>query len=76
MKSLRSHVRELQLLENKAAEKAGMRFLISMDERKLLGNKGRSFIRKYIETLSMDIAPEILQAAKMGRELNEEVIGT
>jgi len=72
MKSLRAHVRELQILENKAAEKAGMRFLM-IDEVKLLGKGGEKYARRYIEQLQQDIAPEILEAAKLGKELRKEV---
>jgi len=74
MRSLRQHVREVQILENKAAEKAGMRFLLSMDERKLLDKKNKAFIDDYTETLLDDISPELIKAAKIGKELHKEVI--
>ena len=67
--NLREHVREVQLLENKAADKAGMRFQLSLDEKALLGKGYMKYIRKYIRLLEADIAKEVLKSAKLGKEL-------
>jgi hypothetical protein len=74
MKSLRAHVRDLQILENKAAEKAGMRFLLLRPD-KLFGKKGSAYTDKFVKQLEEDIAPEILEAAKMGKRMNKEIKG-
>ncbi len=71
--NLRQHVRDLQIIENEAAEKAGMRFLLSMDEEKLLGSHSEAFIAEYIELLTKDILPEVKRAGEAGKELREEV---
>lgn len=75
MRNLRQHIRKIQLLENKAAEKAGMRFLLSMDEMKLMKRDNREFRSKYNKLLIDDISPEVVEAAKLGKILNEEITG-
>lgn len=70
--NLREHVRELQMLENKTAEKSGMRFML-LDEKKLFGKDAQSEIAKFIRLISVDIFPEMIKAAKMGKELNAEI---
>ncbi len=75
MEGLREHIRKLQLLENEASSKAGMRFLLSLDEKLLLGSNRKKFIKKYGEQLIQDIFPELIKAAKMGREFNDRIIG-
>ena len=74
MKSLRGHVRDLQILENKAAEKAGMRFLL-LQEEVLLGKKGSDYVKDYTKQLEEDITPEILEAAKHGMVMNKLMKG-
>lgn len=74
MKDLRSHVREVELLENKAADKAGVRFLV-MSELELLKSGRQAYIKKFIDLLLRDIEPEVIAAAKLGRELNAAVTG-
>lgn len=72
--NLRKHVRQIQLLENRAAEKAGARFQI-LEISNLLKTKGRNeYIDAYIDRLLLDIKPEIEESAKKGVELNEELI--
>jgi len=73
MEGLRQHVRKLQILENEASEKAGMRFLLSLNEKLLLGKERKKFIKKYTEDLIQDILPELIKAGKMGRELNDRI---
>lgn len=72
---LRKHIRSLQLLENQASEKAGMRFILSLNEKFLLGKDGKKFIKQYSKQLIQDISPELIKAAKMGREFNYMIIG-
>lgn len=74
MKSLRQHVRQLQVLENEACEKAGMRFRL-LDELKVFGKGGKKYIADFIDQLQRDIAPEVLKAAKLGKELKKEITG-
>jgi hypothetical protein len=71
---LRSTIREVQQLENDAAEKAGMRFLLLEDDR-LFGKDSRKYISEYIGRLLEDIRPEIIQAAQIGKEFAGEVLG-
>lgn len=72
--NLRHHIRDLQLVENDAAEKAGMRFLLSFDESLLLGSKGKEFTDDYVEQLIEDILPEVKRAGEIGKGLREEVL--
>ena len=71
---LRSTIRSVQQLENDAAEKAGMRFLLLEDDR-LFGKDSQKYISEYIERLLEDIRPEIIQAAQIGKEFAGEVLG-
>lgn len=73
MKTLRDHLRDLELLENEAAEKAGMVFLL-LDEKKLMGKGSHKYISEYVARLETAIAPEVIRAAKLGLELNKEVL--
>ena len=73
--NLRTHVREIQLLENSAAEKAGARFSI-FEMRNVIKTKGRKeYIDAYIERLLLDIKPELEESMKKGVELNKELLG-
>jgi len=73
--NLRTHVRQIQLLENKAAEKSGARFSI-FEISSVLKKKGRdAYIQTYIDALLKDILPELEESAKKGVELNEALIG-
>jgi len=62
----------IEQLERKAAEKAGMRFLF-FEEEKAMGKEGNKYIRRYIERLIEDLKPEILEAAKLGKETYGEI---
>ena len=73
MKSLRQHLRELEILENETAEIVGMRLLL-LDEKKLLGSKSKAYIAKLVKELEIDIFPGIIKAAKLGKSLFKEVI--
>ncbi len=64
--------RKIEELERKAAEKAGMRFLF-FDEAKLFGKQRDKYIADYIERLIKDLWPEILEAAKLGKETYGEI---
>lgn len=72
---LREHIRILQLLENHASSKAGMRFILSLEEKLLLGKDKKKFTRQYSNQLIQDISPELIKAARMGREFNDFIIG-
>ena len=73
MKSLRQHLRELEILENETAEIVGMRLLL-LDERKLLGSKNKAYIAALVKQLEADIFPGVIKAAKLGKSLFKEVI--
>jgi hypothetical protein len=74
MKDLTATVRKVQLLENAACDKAGVRFLLAQEE--ILLGKGRDeYIRHYIELLLADIAPEVIEAAKIGKVFAGEILG-
>ncbi|MCK5127924.1 MAG: hypothetical protein KAR42_16825 [candidate division Zixibacteria bacterium] len=73
MKSLRQHLRELEILENETAEIVGMRLLL-LDERKLFGSKSKAYIAKLVGELEGDMFPGVIKAAKLGKSLFKEVI--
>ena len=73
MKSLRQHLRELEILENETAEIAGMRLLL-LDERKLLGSNSKAYISELVKQLEGDIFPGVVKSAKLGKSLFKEVI--
>ncbi len=68
MLELKAHVLRVQKLEQSAADKAGLRSLL-LDETKLLGKQGADYAEAWLEQLIKDITPEILAAAKLGKEL-------
>ena len=70
---LRSHVRQIQMLENKAAEKAGARFAL-FEMGSVLRKKGREkYINLYLDSLLKDIKPELEKSAKKGVELFNQI---
>ncbi len=73
MKSLRQHLRELEILENETAEIVGMRLLL-LDERKLLGSNSKAYIAELVKQLEDDIFPGVIKSAKLGKSLFKEVI--
>lgn len=58
--------RAVEELERKAAEKAGMRCLF-FDETRLFGKRRDRYVTGYIDILLGDIAPEILEAVRLGK---------
>ncbi len=72
MIELKAHTLKVQKLENSAAEKAGLRFRL-LDEVRLMGKTGPAYIEECVDALIADIAPEILGAAKLGKELGEAI---
>jgi hypothetical protein len=70
---LRETIRRVQLLEQSAADKAGARFLL-LDEGQLTGPKAGEYVTKMANQILKDIVPEIIEAAKIGKELLSEVI--
>jgi len=72
MTSLRANIRELHILENKAAEKVGMRFML-LEDRKLFGKKSNTYINSFVHRLTIDIFSEMIAAAMLGSELRKAV---
>jgi hypothetical protein len=72
MRSLREHVRDLQLVEQAAAEKVGLRFALLKEDRLFKGKAGE-YMDLFIERMQIDIFPELVEAAKLGMELNSEI---
>lgn len=64
--------RKIERLERKAAEKAGMRFLF-FDDAKLFVKDKDKYIENFIERLIEDLMPEILMAARLGKETYEAI---
>ena len=77
--NLRKHVRQIQLLENKAAEKAGARFSIfemgEIFDKKTYKIKETSikYIKTYIEVLLKDIKPEMEESMREGVKLFNQI---
>ena len=70
---LRSHVRQIQVLENRAAEKAGARFAI-FEMANVIRKKGRDeYIKLYIDSLLKDIKPELEESAREGVKLFNQI---
>ena len=70
---LRSHVRQIQVLENRAAEKAGARFAI-FEMANVIRKKGRDeYIKLYIDSLLKDIKPELEESARKGVKLFNQI---
>jgi len=72
MRSLREHVRDLQLIEQAAAEKIGLRFALLREDRLLKGKIGE-YAEQFAGIMQIDIFPELVKAAKLGMELNSEI---
>ena len=71
--NLRKHVREIQLLENKAAEKAGARFA-TFEMGEVLKTKTRKdYIESYISALIGDIMPELVKSTTEGVKLFNQI---
>jgi hypothetical protein len=67
--SLRATIRRVQLLEQDAADKAGVLFL-ALDEARISDARYRA---AWIERLLKAITPEVLDAAQAGKDLFAEV---
>jgi hypothetical protein len=74
MKDISKVIRRTQELENSAADKAGVRFLLFQEE-KLLGKDRDAYIQAYVDMLLADIAPEVIEAAQLGRGFLKVVRG-
>lgn len=74
MKDLAATTRQVQLLENAACDKAGVRFLL-FEEEKMLGKERETYIAHYIALVLADIAPEVIEAAKIGKAFAKEIRG-
>ena len=72
MITLRANIRELHIIENKAAEKVGMRFLL-LEDRKLFGKKSNTYINSFVHRIQIDIFPEMIGASLLGSELRKAV---
>jgi len=70
--NLRQTIRNVQLLENAAADKAGAAFLV-MDDMRMGDPKYRA---EWIEKLLTAIGPEVLKAAQEGKKLSSAITGT
>ena len=69
---LSAHMLKVQKLEERACQKAGMRFHL-LDERALLSKGGEKYAAEFTETLIKDVTPEILEAANLGIALGKEI---
>ncbi len=72
MIELKAHTLKVQRLENRAAEKAGMRFLL-LDEERLFSKGGPAYIAEMVKRMIEDVGPELVGAAKLGKELGEAI---
>ena len=73
--NLRKHVRQIQLLENKAAEKAGARFAMFEMINVIKKNGRDKYIQLYIDSLLKDIKPELEETAREGVKLFNQING-
>jgi len=58
--------RAVEVLERKAAEKAGMRFQL-FDETRVFGKEQEAYAKDYVGLLLEDIGPELIEAVKLGK---------
>jgi hypothetical protein len=71
---LKSHVLELQKIESRMAEIAGLQFRF-MDEERLLGKDGKAYAAEYADELIQDIFKGIAEAVALGLELGKAING-
>lgn len=71
---LKAHTLKVQRLEQAASVKAGLHFRL-MDESRLMGKTGPAYIEEYVKALIEDVGPEILEAARLGKQLGEAIRG-
>ena len=74
MIELKAHVLELQKVENRMAEIAGLKFRL-MDEARLLGKDGKAYAAEYADALVKEIFEGIKEAVDLGLELRESING-
>lgn len=72
MMDLRAHILKVELLEQEAAEKVGLRMRL-MDEAELAGAKGDKYRAMFIERILADVSEEVSRAAVLGVELGEAI---
>ena len=70
--NLKEHALDLQVLENAATEKAGLRLRL-LDEATLLGKGGKDYARTLTEQILTDITDEVKAAAALGVELGTAI---
>jgi len=74
MIELKGHILKLQKIENRMAERAGLKFRL-MDEARLLGKDGKAYAAEYADALAQDIFEGAREAAELGKELGESING-
>jgi hypothetical protein len=74
MIELKAHVLLVQKIENKMAERAGLRFRL-MDEARLLGREGKAYAAEYADALAQDILEGAKEAVRLGLELADSMNG-
>ena len=74
MIELKGHILKLQKVENRMAERAGLKFRL-MDEARLLGKDGTAYAAEYADALAQDIFEGAREAAELGKELGESING-
>ena len=74
MIELKGHILKLQKIENRMAERAGLKFRL-MDEARLLGKDGKAYAAEYADALAQDIFEGAREAAELGLELGESING-
>lgn len=70
MINIRAITANVQRLENKAADKIGMRIAI-MSDAELFGKNGAGYIEKTVELMAKDIFPEMKAAIEEGAKLGQ-----
>lgn len=73
--NLWEHIHDLQLLENQAADKVAEGVLTIQLEKLLVRDekKRNQYIKEFVSQVELYIFPEVVKAAKMGRDLNKEI---
>jgi hypothetical protein len=74
MIELKGHILKLQKVENRMAERAGLKFRL-MEEARLLGKDGKAYAAEYADALVKEIFEGIKEAAELGLELAESING-
>jgi hypothetical protein len=69
---VRRAIRRVEQMENSAADKGGVRFIL-LDEAALIGKGSKDAIAGYVSRVLADVAPEVLEAATLGKTMAAEV---